>query len=60
MQVSYDPTAKSGQQYSIRLPDGRHVEHVGRMVVEGLLKREGLSVREALAVLADARLAAAT
>lgn len=57
MNVTYDPAAPSGKQYSIRLPDGRHVERIGRSFAEAILKRQGYSIRESLVLLAEARLA---
>lgn len=58
MPLTYHPTAPRGQNWSLKDADGREHRNLSGQVVEGLLVRRGLSVRQIKAQMADARLAA--
>ena len=58
MQISYDPQATSGHQYSVTIDGGKTLTGLARKDVESLLRREGLGHNHAQTLIAEARLMA--
>lgn len=60
MPIEYHPRRPRGCQWSVTDPDGRRHENLSARIVEGLLTRQGMSVRQIQAAIAQARLAPST
>jgi len=60
MLVTFDAAAERGRQFTISLADGTKLAGVSLGTILGALQAAGYSIRKAAAVVAEARIAAAS